>query len=277
MWISRSEKPINRSGMTPEQRNHMLGAIWSSSLSEGNVRHEKRCGKWWVSCKKTRWNVPDHSEKYICWRQKKSSGSFSLGRKILYYIDAELNNQVIGMQLATEIELYPEISFITRYWNIKLRLYHKNPEFYQKNLETIPKNLEVSFASRSFSIVLQVLHTFIYPNVHILSDVLLEPTPTPPPNIFFIGEVESWVLVGLEVDDETSPASVVPCRMTGIRPWICPGIQDIHGHREQTTRMVKHFFNFFPWQFVMKNKFSTIKIAHWSFIIENEKLEKNIP
>ena len=45
MRISRSEKLINRSGMTPEQRNHMLGAIWSSSLSEGNVRREKRCGK----------------------------------------------------------------------------------------------------------------------------------------------------------------------------------------------------------------------------------------
>ncbi len=33
------------SGMTPEQRNHMLGAVWSSSLSEFCVRSEKRCGK----------------------------------------------------------------------------------------------------------------------------------------------------------------------------------------------------------------------------------------
>ena len=33
--------------------------------------------------------------------------------------NAELKNQVIGLQLATEIELYPEISVITRYWNIK--------------------------------------------------------------------------------------------------------------------------------------------------------------
>jgi hypothetical protein len=43
-----------------------------------------------------------------------------LGRKILDFIDAELKNQVIGLQLATEIELYPENSVITRYWNIKL-------------------------------------------------------------------------------------------------------------------------------------------------------------
>ena len=34
--------------------------------------------------------------------------------------DAELNNQIIGLQLATEIELYPENSVITRYWNIEL-------------------------------------------------------------------------------------------------------------------------------------------------------------
>ena len=43
-----------------------------------------------------------------------------MGRKILDFIDAELKNQVIGLQLATEIELYPEISVITRYWNIEL-------------------------------------------------------------------------------------------------------------------------------------------------------------
>ncbi len=43
-----------------------------------------------------------------------------MGRKILDFIDAALKNQVIGLQLATEIELYPEISVITRYWNIKL-------------------------------------------------------------------------------------------------------------------------------------------------------------
>ena len=48
------------------------------------------------------------------------SGSFSLGRKILDFIDAELKNQVIGLQLATEIELYPETSVITRYCHIEL-------------------------------------------------------------------------------------------------------------------------------------------------------------
>ena len=52
--------------------------------------------------------------------EKESSGSFSLGRKILDFIDAELKNQVIGLQLATEIELYPKNSVITRYWNIEL-------------------------------------------------------------------------------------------------------------------------------------------------------------
>ncbi len=43
-----------------------------------------------------------------------------MGRKILDFIHAELKNQVMGLQLATEIELYPEISVITRYWNIEL-------------------------------------------------------------------------------------------------------------------------------------------------------------
>jgi hypothetical protein len=43
-----------------------------------------------------------------------------LGRKILDFIDTELKNQGIGLQLATEIELYPENSVITRYWNIEL-------------------------------------------------------------------------------------------------------------------------------------------------------------
>ncbi len=45
-----------------------------------------------------------------------------MGRKILDFIDAELKNQleVIGLQLATEIELYPGNSVITRYWNIEL-------------------------------------------------------------------------------------------------------------------------------------------------------------
>ena len=43
-----------------------------------------------------------------------------MGRKILDFIDAELKNQVLGLQLATEIELYPENSVITRYWNIEL-------------------------------------------------------------------------------------------------------------------------------------------------------------
>ena len=38
--------------------------------------------------------------------EKESSGSFSLGSKVLDFIDAELKNQVIGLQLATEIELY---------------------------------------------------------------------------------------------------------------------------------------------------------------------------
>ena len=52
--------------------------------------------------------------------EEKMSGSFSLGRKILDFIDAELKNQVTGLQLATEIELYPENSVITRYWNIEL-------------------------------------------------------------------------------------------------------------------------------------------------------------
>jgi hypothetical protein len=44
-----------------------------------------------------------------------SAGSFSLERKFLYFIDAGLQDQEIGLQLATEIEWYPEISVIARY------------------------------------------------------------------------------------------------------------------------------------------------------------------
>ena len=57
-----------------------------------------------------------------------------MGRKILDFIDAELKNQVIGLQLATEIELYPENSVITRYWNIKL---------VNDNLAWIPRLIEL--------------------------------------------------------------------------------------------------------------------------------------
>jgi hypothetical protein len=41
MRISRSEKPITLSGMTPEHRNHMLRAVWSSSLSEDSCQARK--------------------------------------------------------------------------------------------------------------------------------------------------------------------------------------------------------------------------------------------
>jgi hypothetical protein len=51
---------------------------------------------------------------------KKKPWLIFIARKFFDFIDAELKNQVIGLQLATEIELYPVISFITRYWNIKL-------------------------------------------------------------------------------------------------------------------------------------------------------------
>ena len=52
--------------------------------------------------------------------RKRKFWLISLGRKILDFIDAELKNQVTGLQLATEIDLYPENSVITRYWNIEL-------------------------------------------------------------------------------------------------------------------------------------------------------------
>ncbi len=35
-------------------------------------------------------------------------------------IDAQLKNQVIGLPLAKAIELYPEVSAITRYWSVQL-------------------------------------------------------------------------------------------------------------------------------------------------------------
>jgi hypothetical protein len=152
---------------------------------------------------------------YMLKAEKESSGSFSLGRKILDYIEAELKNQVIGMQLATEIELYPENSFITRYWNIKLRLYHKIRNLTKKiwkPYQKIWKSLLLGEASQLFCkfYVRSYIRTFI-------SFRMYYRNPPPLPRIFFfIRAVESWVLVGLEVDDETSP--VVPCRMTGIRP-----------------------------------------------------------
>jgi hypothetical protein len=52
-----------------------------------------------------------------------------LGRKILDFIDAELKNQVIGLQLATEMELYPENSVITRYWKKKVLASFKQPNW----------------------------------------------------------------------------------------------------------------------------------------------------
>ena len=62
--------------------------------------------------------------------------------------------------------------------------------------EAMNNNLRSDFFySRIFSIALQVLRTFIYPNVPILSDVL--PDPHPPRKLFFIGAEESWVRVGL--------------------------------------------------------------------------------
>ncbi len=47
-----------------------------------------------------------------------SAGLFSFAGKFLDFIDAELNNQRDLLQLATEIEFYPEISVIARYWNL---------------------------------------------------------------------------------------------------------------------------------------------------------------
>ena len=67
-------------------------------------------------------------------------------------------------------------------------------DFTKKIRKPYQKKSGILFASRGFSIVLQVLRTFIYPNIHILSDVLQDP----PPRIYiFIGAVESWVRVGL--------------------------------------------------------------------------------
>ncbi len=45
----------------------------------------------------------------------------SLAGKFLDFIDAELKNQGNLQQLATEIEFYPEISVIARYWNLQLK------------------------------------------------------------------------------------------------------------------------------------------------------------
>jgi hypothetical protein len=58
-----------------------------------------------------------------------SAGLFSLAGKFLDFIDAELKNQGNLQQLATEIEFYPEISVIARYWNLQLK---------DDNIEWIP-------------------------------------------------------------------------------------------------------------------------------------------
>jgi hypothetical protein len=48
-----------------------------------------------------------------------SAGLFSLAGTFLDFIDAELKNQGNLQQPAIEIEFYPEISVITRYWNLQ--------------------------------------------------------------------------------------------------------------------------------------------------------------
>ena len=75
----------------------------------------------------------------------KSTGSFSLGRKVLDFIDAELKNQVIGLHLATEIELYPENSVITRYWNIEL--VNDNKAWIPRFIKLHGPTLDLIFAS----------------------------------------------------------------------------------------------------------------------------------
>ncbi len=65
------------------------------------------------------------------------------------------------------------------------RLYHFLRKIYQFCEALFKILLKTFFASRIFSIVLQVLCTFIYLNVPILSDVL--PDPHPPKIIFVLG------------------------------------------------------------------------------------------
>jgi hypothetical protein len=63
-------------------------------------------------------------------------------------------------------------------WVTSIVLYTtKIRNFTTKIQNLYKKNPEIFFASRGFSIALQVLRTFIYPNVHILSDVLPDPLP----------------------------------------------------------------------------------------------------
>ena len=44
--------------------------------------------------------------------------TISLVKSLFKFIDAELQKQEHKLQLAIEIELHPEISVVTRYWNI---------------------------------------------------------------------------------------------------------------------------------------------------------------
>ena len=48
------------------------------------------------------------------------AGSNSLDKSPFDFNDAELQKQGNSLHLAVEIELHPEISVITRYWNIQL-------------------------------------------------------------------------------------------------------------------------------------------------------------
>ena len=51
-----------------EQRNPILGAVLSGSLSVVTFRCKKGWVGWEVSCKKTRWDTPNRFAKYKCWK-----------------------------------------------------------------------------------------------------------------------------------------------------------------------------------------------------------------
>ena len=59
-------------------------------------------------------------QQLICNTRTGKARSFSLEKSLFNLIDAGLQKQEKKLQLDIEIKLHPEISAITRYWNVQL-------------------------------------------------------------------------------------------------------------------------------------------------------------
>ena len=91
------------------------------------------------------------------------------------------NRTMKTIWLKVQLRKILRLNWIFLIWHCHDVYTTKIRDFTKKIRKPYQKKSGILFASRGFSIVLQVLRTFIYPNIHILSDVLQDP---PPPNIY---------------------------------------------------------------------------------------------